>query len=379
MFKSSKVVTAYKNLIGWRQYQDTTSIEIPATLTETDSGEYYQQKHPALQLDIIQTLIPSNLPLEDYLEQTVTDSSNEIFNDLLQYRQLNEFGKTLLEQSVLLNKYGWTKDVITNQGRFVGMQIRTRDVTGLQTVINEIGLQFTGEENFKLYLFHSSKMEPLEEIDVTTNGNSNWNWTKQNLELSSFESENHQGGVFIIGYYQDDIVSNAINYSNFNWDSGVCGGCNDPHIGVWKSIQKNFHVYPLYVPAGSFTKGEMFDLNDAIYINSQSWGLNFKFTVRCDLSDFFVQNKFVFKNLLALKVVHKILNDMKFSQQINSVEENIKMMIIRDLEGDIDTKLMNIPTQYQKELKAVSFNMSGINSKCLGCTDQSFSPSYGNV
>jgi hypothetical protein len=41
---------------------------------------------------------------------------------------------------------------------------------------------------------------------------------------------------------------------------------------------------------------------------------------------------------------------MKFSQQINSVEENIKMMIIR-FEGDIDTKLTNIPSQYQKKIE----------------------------
>jgi hypothetical protein len=379
MFKSNIVVPAYKNLLGWRQFHDN-SIQIANGLTTTETGEYYQQKHPALQLDIIQTLISPNLPLDTYLENTVTDATNEIFNDLLQYRQLNQYGKTLLETSVLLNRYGWTQDTITNQGRFVGMQIRTQDLTGLKAIINEIGLQFSGEETFNLYLFHSSKSDPLQVVEVTTNGNANWNWKKIDWELSSFSPEQFYGGVFVVGYYQDDITSNAINYTNFNWDSGVCGGCNDPHISVWRSIRKNFHVYPLYVPAGSFGDvGKMFDLEKAIYSNNQSFGMNFKFTVQCDLTNFFVQNKFVFKNLLALKVVHKILNDMKFSQQINAIEENIKMMIIRDLEGDIETKLTNIPSQYNKELKAVSFNISGINSKCLGCEDQNTSPTYGVV
>lgn len=379
MFKSNIVVPAYKNLLGWRQFHDN-SIQIANGLTTTETGEYYQQKHPALQLDIIQTLISPNLPLDTYLENTVTDATNEIFNDLLQYRQLNQYGKTLLETSVLLNRYGWTQDTITNQGRFVGMQIRTQDLTGLKAIIDEVGLQFSGEETFNLYLFHSSKADPLQVVEVSTNGNANWNWKKINWELSSFSPEQFYGGVFIVGYYQDEITSNAINYTNFNWDSGVCGGCNDPHISVWRSIRKNFHVYPLYVPEGSFGEvGKMFDLERAIYSNNQSFGMNFKFTVQCDLTNFFVQNKFVFKNLLALKVVHKILNDMKFSQQINAIEENIKMMIIRDLEGDIETKLTNIPSQYNKELKAVSFNISGINAKCLGCEDQNTSPSYGVV
>lgn len=379
MFKSNIVVPAYKNLLGWRQFHDN-SIQIANGLTTTETGEYYQQKHPALQLDIIQTLISPNLPLDTYLENTVTDATNEIFNDLLQYRQLKQYGKTLLETSVLLNRYGWTQDTITNQGRFVGMQIRTQDLTGLKAIIDEVGLQFSGEETFNLYLFHSSKSDPLQVVEVTTNGNANWNWKKIDWELSSFSPQQFYGGVFIVGYYQDEITSNAINYTNFNWDSGVCGGCNDPHISVWRSIRKNFHVYPLYVPAGSFGEvGKMFDLEKAIYSNNQSFGMNFKFTVQCDLTNFFVQNKFVFKNLLALKVVHKILNDMKFSQQINAIEENIKMMIIRDLEGDIETKLTNIPSQYNKELKAVSFNISGINAKCLGCEDQNTSPSYGVV
>lgn len=123
----------------------------------------------------------------------------------------------------------------------------------------------------------------------------------------------------------------------------------------------------------------MFDLNDAFYTHDQSFGMNLKFTAICDLSDFFIQNKFAFKNLLAIKVKWKVLEMMKFSQQINYVEENLKMMIIRDLEGDVDTKLMNIPTQYHKELKAVSFNISGINQACLNCEEDGFGPTYGNV
>ncbi|MCK5643279.1 MAG: hypothetical protein KAJ19_20895, partial [Gammaproteobacteria bacterium] len=104
-----------------------------------------------------------------------------------------------------------------------------------------------------------------------------------------------------------------------------------------------------------------------------------KLSVQCDLTDFFVQNKYVFKNLLGLKVVQKVLAVMKFSQQINHIEENIKHMIIRDMEGDIDTKLVNIPTRYHRELKAVAFNTSGINSKCLGCIDEGYAPVYGVV
>lgn len=378
-FNSQLLVPKYANLIGWRQFYLTSEINLPESLTQSDSGEYFQQKHPALALDIIKTCLPAKRDLSEYLRTTVTEATNEIFNDLLNFRKVRQYGKSLLEESVLLNRYGWTKDLITNQSRFVGMQIRVKDLTSLKAVITEIGLQMSSEETFNLYLYHSSKKEPLTTIERTTTGSGQWDWKKHDIEISSFKSELYHGGVFILGYYQEDLTGNAINYSNFNWEKGVCGGCNDSHLKTWRSIKNNFHVFPLYVPAGSFEKGQMFDMNNVIYSKNESFGLNMKFSVHCDLTEFFIQNRFVFKNLLATKVVYNILNMMKFSQEINSVEENIKMMIIRDLEGDIDTKLMNVPTQYHVALKSVSFDMSGINSKCLGCESENYEPDYGVV
>lgn len=377
MFKSQIVVPEYKNLLGWRQHHDINEINLPTTLTDSETGEYFQQKHPALRLDIIQASIPSNYDLEQYLEEVVAESTNEIFNDLLQYRQINDYGKTLLEQSTLLNKYGWKNNTIPNQTRFVGFQIRVKAITGLQMLINQIGIQFDGADTFDLYLFHSSKKAPLKIINVVASGDATWDWSQQDLELSGFNSTEYHGGVFVLGYYQEDLSTQAINYTNFNWDKGECGSCNNSHYSIWKSIRQHYHIYPIYVANGNYVKEEMFDLDNAMFVNDQSWGLNMKLSVRCDLTDFFVQNKFVFKNLLAYKVVHKILMMMKYSQQINYIEENLKMMIIRDLEGDVDTKLLNIPTLYHKEMKSVTFNISSINAKCLECKNVNKGVKYG--
>jgi len=377
MFTADKVIPAYKSLLGWRQHHDTDEIEIDVALTETDSGEFYQQKHPALRLDIITATLPDNQDIDDYLAQKVGDSSVEMLNDLLQYRQINQYGKTLLKTSQLLNKYGWLNDKIVNENRFVGFQIRLRTASGIQAVINHIGLQFAEVEEFKLYLFHSSKKEPIQEFDVTTTGTAQWDWTKANVSLTAFEDEQYNEGVFVLGYYQEDLVGNAINNTDFNWDKGACGGCNASNYTEWRNISEYFLVYPLYVPQGSFIKGEMFDLNNAFYINNESYGMNLRLTTRCDLTNFFIENKFVFKNLLALKVTEMILNDMKFTPEINFIEESVKMMVIRDMEGDTETKMNNITRKYRNELKAVSFNISGINEKCLPCEGVAYEPEYG--
>lgn len=379
MFTADLIIPEYKNLIGWRQHTNNTEFQIDVALTSTESGEYFQQKHPALRLDIIRATIPDGLDLSEYLETKVRDASVEMFNDLIQYRQLKNLGKTLLAQAQLLNRYGWLNDKITNENRFVGYQIRLDSVTGLQAVINQIGFQFSNVENFDLYLFHSSKKEPIKVISVTTTGSGQWDWVLANEVISEFRMNETYEGVYIIGYYQEDLTGNAINCTDFNFDRGECGSCNQ-NLGVnWRNISEHFMIYPVYVPNGSYVKGEMFDLNNAFYVNNQTYGLNLRLSVVCNLTEFFIDNKFAFKNLLALKVTNMILNDMKFSQEINFIEENIKMMIIRDLEGDVETKLTNISSQYQKELQSVHFNISAINSKCLSCEDSLIGLDYGSV
>lgn len=379
MFEADLLLPEYSNLIGWRQHYDTTDFQIDASLVASETSEFYQQKHPALDLAIIRATMPSGQTLNTYLANKVKDSAVEMFNDILQYRQVNNYGKTLLSRSTLLNKLGWRNDTIINQNRFVGLQIRPKASTGLKLVIDEIGLQFTQLETFDIYLFHSSKEQFLERVSVTTDGGNAWKWEVQSMVLNAFEKEEYYGGVFVLGYYQDEISGNAINYSNFDWNKGECSSCNRSRYRGWQDIKRYFSVFPLYVPQGSYTKGEMFEIEDAFFVPDQSFGLNLRFTAECDLTQFFIDNKRVFKNLLSLKVTHKILNDMKFSIQTNHIEEQLKMMIIRDLEGDKETNYLNITQQYNTEMKAVQFNIGGISELCLPCEEAGTLPSVGTL
>lgn len=379
MFNSLKVVPEYANLLGWEQFYDLAEINLPTSLTDTETGEYFQDVHSAMQLDVIQATLPNNYPIDTYLRKVITQSTNGMLNDILSFRQLREYGKTLLDKSLLLNRYGWANDSITNKSRFVGFQIRLMANSGLQAVIDQIGAQFTGAETFTMYLFHSSKSDSIKTFEMVTTGDNGWSWSSEGIELDAFLGEEYQGGVFVLGYYQDDITSNAINYSNFNWDKGECSTCSNQYATNWKNVNKYYNVYPLYVEQGNYTVNKMFNLEDADFPMDQSFGLNLKLTTRCDFTTFFIDNKFVFKKLLGLKVAIRVLNDMKNSQQINYVEENMKNMIIRDLEGDKDTNLKNLPTLYEEQIKAVSYNISSINDNCMTCKQKAYAPTYGMV
>lgn len=379
MFKSDIIQNEFRTLLGWKRHHDTAEINLSAGIQVSQTGEYFQQKHPALRLDYVRALLPSNQDLEQYLTETVEYAAVEMLNDFMQYRNLNNFGKSLLDNQQLLNRYGFMNDKIMNEGRFVGYQIRVGATTGLQLVIDEIGLQFIGAETFDLHLFHSSKKDPINTFNLTTSGDGQWDWTEVMEELNGFERANKNGGVYLLGYYQDDLTLEAINMTSFDWNRGVCGGCNNSYYHVWKSINEYYGIYPFYVPNGDFTVGEVPDLNNLIYISNQSFGLNLRLTAKCDLTDFFVTQRRQFKNLLALKTTNIILEMMRYSNEVNFIEENIKMMIIRDLEGDKETNARNIPQQYKDELKAVIYNTGGINEKCLPCEEDAFVPNIGVV
>lgn len=377
MFEANLLKPEYANLIGWKQHYDPTDFQIAATLVASDTGEFYQQKHPALDLATIRATMPRGYSLDQYLLDKIHDSTVEMFNDILQYRQVNNYGKTLLQNATLLNKIGWRNDGIVNQNRFVGLQIRPKASEALRVTINEIGFQFLAEETFDLYLFHSSKKDFIRKIPITTTGDFSWKWQVEEIILSSFEQEEYYGGVFVLGYYQDELSGMAVNYSNFDWNKGECSTCSSTRYNTWNSIKGYFGVFPLYVPQGSYVKGEMFEIEQAFFVPDQSWGLNMRLGVECDLTQFFIDNKKHFKNLLALKVTHKILYDMKFSIQSNHIEEQLKMMIIRDLEGDKETNYLNLTQQYNRELKAVQFNTGGISSICLPCEETATLPIVG--
>ena len=139
-------------------------------------------------------------------------------------------------------------------------------------------------------------------------------------------------------------------------------------------------MQPFYVPNTSLpaNKDFMFDPEALIEIDDNNWGFNFNVGVECDLTRFWCDNRKTLKSVLVLKVVIKILKMMQFSQQLNHVEEQLKMMIIRDLEGDKETNYINIYTRYNRAVKAVNFNNSSISKVCLPC-DRNSGVSYGMV
>lgn len=371
MFDSTKVIDGMKHLIGFRDHYDLT--EIPALdidLTTSESGEFIQDKHPALRLDILKSIIPENRDFEQFLTEKRNSAIVELLGDICSQKKYEEYAKGTISNQNLIDRYGWLKDTIVNQSRFVGIKFRLKQSVGLSVVIKKIGIQVTEPQTLRLYVYHSSQMEAVTTIDLLIGQGVQWNWKEVELKLEA-QTENIQGGVWIIGYYQNDLVGQAISYSGLNWITGPCSTCDG---GVssdkYRNISKYLELRPIYVPANSLNGIEMFDLDDSFEMLTDNFGLNFNLSIECDLTNFFIEHRYSLKKALGLKLAHILLKEIMFTQNINYIEENLRSLIIRDLEGDKETNYINIADQLANEIKAVNFDHSKLSEACLPCNSK---------
>lgn len=125
-----------------------------------------------------------------------------------------------------------------------------------------------------------------------------------------------------------------------------------------------FYVQSANLPV---SKAERFDPTTVIITNSNNWGFNFHISVTCNLTTFYIENRATLKNVIGIKVAMKVLEMMKFSSQINNIEESVKIMIIRDLEGASDTGSVPMWERLEKAIEALNLDEGNLNKDCLPC------------
>ncbi len=368
MFNSTKARDCLKQLIGWKNHHNL--IDIPALdpdLNVSETGEYYQEKHPAIKLDTIKAVIPRDKNLSEFLGETVEAAITEMLNELSEQKKIKHVGKEVLANDVIFGNGGWIANTILNESRFVGVRFLPNMSIGLKAQINRFALQATSAQtDLKIYLYHSNKTEPLNIFLHNSTVGGQFNWERVDWELFA-DDENLSGGEFFVGYYQDDLSGNAIKYDKLNWSTGMCQVCNGANKeDTYKGLSTYVQMRSFYVPNGSLNVArEMFNPDAAICSDENNWGLNFNVSALCDITNFWCDNRRSLKQLLELKVVEKILKEIQYSKEINYIEERIKNLVIRDLEGDSQTRMRSIAEKYESALKSVRLDNGGINKTCL--------------
>ena len=372
MFNPTIIQTCMTSLIGWRNDANTSVPQITNTaLLTSNSGLFYNDFHPLLLIENISNTLPEDKTIDNYLTEKVNSGINKALTKVVLEKKLNESTKTLLNSSKLFDGIGRFQDTIVSNGRFVGVEVEIFPSYGAKVIIDKIGLQFTSAQtNLPIYIFHTSQIDPIKTVTATTTKANSLEWLtlSESIDFSYLSNSYDSGGMFYIGYFQDNINGQAIK-KDFNFIDGPCNTCRGGAnlMKVWNERLNFVRIVPVEVSSGNLNGTQMFDYTKRKYVSTNNFGLNFGVTVQCDISEYLCEQKMILTDLIGKQVAVDILNDMKHSTRLNRIANVSQNMIIRDLEGDRETFEPGLAKRLSDSVKAVDFDFSKIDSPCLPC------------
>lgn len=425
--RTRDIQDSFLSLIGWRQSQDTTECNLTEVLTTSESGLYYQDAHPLLTLQNLQSIAPdyknvsypAHSTSTSYLKGAVVDGGNnklyksvkkvpkDIALDNTEYwvetypfsewlevktrafitkavmKFVNEKMssgtlKTLCERKTLFDGTGRIYDTINNKQNLVGFEIVPIRSKGVTTKINRIGLQFTEAGNYTVYVMHSSKLTPyyVETFEKKKPNSLEWFTPANEICLPYEGPENDAGGSWYICYKQSDNPENskAIRKSR-DWSKGPCNECSRHEYETWKIWSKYIEVHPFYVNEEFVTTEEdniqLWDIEKNLYTYNTNYGINLDITVSCDVSDFIIEQRVLFQDYLHKSVAADFLREFAYNANVRTNRHSINASrpdILYEIDGDSSSmKESGLSYQLNLALKALRVSTNGIDRICQPC------------
>lgn len=414
------------HLVGWEQSFNPAD-EIDNELTQSESGLAYQNAHPLLTLDNVKSIVPDTFTyqypdwnaetayligdkvksaakiwiaivdnvaetpaadspywreynyLSDYLTRLTKNGIATMVQRFVEIKGLQKETKNLLERRTFFDGAGRINATLQNRGKLVGFEIEPVRSMGVTAKIEKIGLQMKGATGIvKMYLFHSSQADPIKTFDLNftqTNGGFQW-FTLEDCYLPYISNGNNSGGSWYLCYNQNDLPQGmeAINFTK-DWSREPCGTCNKGNLETWRELTKYMLTSPFCIKAPTtFAQyPELWDIAQMTYTNTTNYGLNCEITIGCDLTDFIIEQKQLFANVLQKQVAAIALRTLALNPdvRVNRNQSNAsKMDILYELDGNTSS---NRPAGLGYELtqayKALSLNTQGLDRICLTCNN----------
>lgn len=413
------------HLIGWEQNYDTSDLKISDALTVSESGLYFQQIHPLLTLQNMSCIAPDfkNMTFEEYNAEKIYSKGNIVkYNGLLYKALQNSVGKQpdieseywvetnlfsewlesktkasiqkaiarycnektvegtnkpLCESRTLFDGTGRLVDTVKNKKNLVGFEIVPVRAKGVTAKINKICLQFTKAGEYTLYLMHSSMDAPVKIIKLNKIRDNSAEWfTVDDLYLPYQSEDNDAGGSWYLCYFQSELPegSQAIRKDK-DWSKEPCGSCSRRELLAWMAWSKYLEIHPFFVNEELInTEDEslhLWDVENNQYTYDNNYGLNLEVTVSCDITDFIVEQRMMFQDVIAKQVAVDMLREFAYNSNVRTNRHSInasRLDILYEVDGDSSSmKKSGLSYQLDMAFKAIKLSTSGIDRVCLPC------------
>lgn len=432
MVRANDIQDKLLHLIGWEQNYDTSDLKISDALTVSESGLYFQQIHPLLTLQNMACIAPDfkNTAFEEYNTKKSYSKGNIVKYDERLYKALqkalnkqpdieseywtetNPFSewlenktkasiqkaiikycnekiaqgtyKTLCENRTLFDGTGRLVDVVKNRKNLVGFEITPVRAKGVTTKINKIGLQFTEPGEYTLYLMHSSMDAPVKIIKLNKIRKNSVEWFSLSDVYLPYQSEdNDAGGSWYLCYFQSELPegSQAIKKDK-DWSKEPCSSCSRREYLAWMAWSKYIEVHPFFVNEelvettnfnGDFEKQalHLWDVENNQYTYNNNYGLNLEITISCDITDFIIEQRMLFQDIIAKQVAVDMLREFAYNANVRTNRHSINASrpdILYEIDGDSSSmKKSGLSYQLDMAFKAIKLSTEGIDRVCLPC------------
>lgn len=425
MIRLNEIQDSLLHLVGWEQNFDPSK-EIDPALVETESGLFFQDAHSLMTLENIENTIPENFMLKykawnesreylkgdkvsnadkvwiavspsvnvepsvsvpeywaeynflsDYLERITKAGIAKTIQTFIQTKQLTRETRDLFDRKTFFDGAARLQATIRPTHKIVGIELVPVRAMGVTLKIHKIGLQaIGGTGKVKFYLFHSSQKQPIKTFEVEfTNTNGGFQWFSfDDLFLPYISNGTDSGGAWFLCYYQDELPfgMEALNVSK-DWSREPCGTCNIGSVEVWREMTKYLQASPFcaHAPEGFSGNPQMWDIEQTMYTNTMNYGINCEISIGCDLTDFIIEQRAIFANVLQRQVAVDTLRMMAMnpSVRVNRNQSNVSRMdILYELDGNTQSSRPGgLGNDLKLAYKALELETKGLDRICLKC------------
>lgn len=377
MYNYQDIIAGLQGLVGFEQsYRPEDPVLAGDLITSSSGLNIGPSQHPLLSFDNIlaigQRFYDSTEILStaynDFLQKKYDQSVTKLMASVFQNKKLAEASKTLLSEVRLFEGVGNLAERLTKTGRFVGYKLTLKEYDTI-AALSHIGLQLDTAQNINIYLYHTDSDVPIATFAVNHTKSVVFEWHIVSTILSTLTSAMVDGS-FRLGYYESDLVGNAIKKDISFSGLTSCGSCHDAvrNKSLHSRWSKYVDIQPFYVNAGDLNLGtrKLWDVDQELYLDNNTFGMNIQMTVQCDVTRVLLQNKQILAQALAQQITVDLLTEMTFSLRDNQLKQKVAGLAAVALDNQ-ENGQYGEAKKLREAIKALSFDLSDMSSLCMGC------------
>lgn len=383
MFNKERILECGESLVGFREdnneiYEELSGPSAPGPLQVSNSGIYINDL-PGVSFELIAAMLPKDTTAEAYLTAVYESELLNLVNQFINRSKQNYQSKELLARQNIISGVASMKNKVTQNERFVGYWFRPHTSNYMKTQIIQLGMQATEEQGvLKIFLYETSQLEPLKEFEFAITKKYSLIWEEVTDWILAYE--NRTGGTgqeYLIGYYENMIdneqewmLQGQALYMEF--DCGCSGSPKelwDKYLGILP-IEINKENLNWDETTETFNIPQVDNLRD--FVTSQTYGLQAKINVICDITDVLCQNIGIFARALQHAIACRILYDAYGTNRINSIsdsqKERVKQFAVK-YDGILNGYTTPAPDSIRIKglIDTLTVDFSALDKYCLPC------------